>query len=322
MSETVDALLQPLEPRLRAGLAWFLDRRDTEIVWPPLLDDGTRLASKAKAIYKPEWTEYALSVRQNLNSPYPDRDPVLHADGSWTYDYYQENLDETQRDGPFTNAALLANKLDRVPVAVWRQISPKPNSKYRILGLGLVTGWQGGYFTIRGFPPSGELVSADKADEVEKTLTAQAETMAADDFDPAGSDGLRERELRSIARRRGQPGFRKKLLKAYGAACAISGCKDAGVLDAAHIAPHRGIESNHIQNGLLLRTDLHTLFDVGLLSIDPADMKVRVAPSVVSTEYRALDGRALRLPRDAAQRPSKKALAKHWTEASADWTPQ
>src|SRR5271155_3471993 len=41
------------------------------------------------------------------------------------------------------------------------------------------------------------------------------------------------------------------------------------LLEAAHISPYRGLQSNHPQNGLLLRADLHSLFDLGMLAVDP-----------------------------------------------------
>ena len=55
------------------------------------------------------------------------------------------------------------------------------------------------------------------------------------------------------------------------------GCDVVAVLKATHIMPYRGEETNHPSNGLLLRADLHTLFDVGLLTIDPKTMTVRLA---------------------------------------------
>src|SRR5258708_5962168 len=63
-----------------------------------LLSATEKLASKAKGIYKPEWTKYALSIRQSLLSPYPDQDPIVRSDGTWSYLYFQENIDPNARD--------------------------------------------------------------------------------------------------------------------------------------------------------------------------------------------------------------------------------
>ncbi|WP_200883691.1 HNH endonuclease [Archangium violaceum] len=52
---------------------------------------------------------------------------------------------------------------------------------------------------------------------------------------------------------------------AYGGRCALTDCEEPRVLEAAHIFPYHGPQTNHVTNGLLLRADLHVLFDLGLL---------------------------------------------------------
>jgi HNH endonuclease len=99
-------------------------------------------------------------------------------------------------------------------------------------------------------------------------------------FDPSDITDGRRRVMASIAQRQGQPAFRWGLLQIYGSSCAFSNCVVSHVLDAAHIVPYRGVHTNHPQNGLLLRTDLHTLFDLGLLAVDTQDMTIIVAPSL------------------------------------------
>jgi hypothetical protein len=76
-------------------------------------------------------------------------------------------------------------------------------------------------------------------------------------FDPMGIKDARQRMFSSIVRRQGQPAFRKQLLVAYKGQCAITGCEVESVLEAAHIVPYMGLETNHPGNGLLLRADLH-----------------------------------------------------------------
>ncbi|MBZ9963739.1 HNH endonuclease [Mesorhizobium sp. BR1-1-2] len=127
-------------------------------------------------------------------------------------------------------------------------------------------------------------------------------------FDPSEVNDARERVLKTIARRRGQKPFRDKLLKAYGGKCAISGCAVTDVLEAAHIYPYRGDHTNVASNGVLLRSDLHTLFDCGLLEIDPTTMRVVVSERLTGSEYQAFHGRPIRSPTDPRERPSAKAL--------------
>src|SRR5690606_37088412 len=76
-----------------------------------------------------------------------------------------------------------------------------------------------------------------------------------------------EQVLRVI--REGQAAFRKCLIDHYGAACMVTGTAQAGVIDAAHIIPYGGTSTNSLCNGLLLRKDIHALFDGGWLTIGP-----------------------------------------------------
>lgn len=130
-------------------------------------------------------------------------------------------------------------------------------------------------------------------------------------FDPAEIRGGRERILSSIVRRRGQPLFRRRLLEAYGGQCAISGCTLEAVLEAAHIVPYQGPETNDSRNGLLLRADLHTLFDLYLIAIDAASLTVLISPQVAGTCYAGYAGKRIRMPADRERQPSRKALKDH-----------
>ena len=114
-----------------------------------------------------------------------------------------------------------------------------------------------------------------------------------------------------IVRRRGQPQFRKTLLEAYAGRCAFSDFDGEAALEAAHIIPYRGDTTHHPSNGLLLRADLHTLFDLGLLSVDTAAMTILASPKLASTMYAGLAGRTVRLPLIAAYRQSIVALNDH-----------
>ena len=144
-------------------------------------------------------------------------------------------------------------------------------------------------------------------------FTAAQELAEAEGYfnDPENPEDARERIVASIVRRRGQPKFRKRLLEAYNGRCAITDCDAEAALEAAHISPYRGEYTNHASNGLLLRADIHTLFDLYLLSIDPETKKVLVAPSLAKTYYGDLADNHLRLPEDEAFTPDKKALEQH-----------
>jgi putative restriction endonuclease len=310
------AELQPLLNRLperhRIALTWFVDHVGMDHGWPQPLPDGTFLATKAKGIYKPEWSEHALSVRQSLGGRYPDHDPVYRPDGTWVYRYFQENPNPNQRDDEFTNVALMRCLSDKVPVGVMRQVRPKPNPQYRILGVALVAGWNDGYFTFEGFSPAGASQDPPPAAEMSSLLQANEQQCSQQGvFDPHNIQDARQRTLASIVCRRGQPQFRRDLIEAYHGQCAISGCDAVEALEASHIIPYMGPDTNHPTNGLLLRGDLHTLFDLGLMAVNSETMTVIVSPVLMGTIYGEFNGQEIRLPDAIDRRPSRDALAEH-----------
>jgi hypothetical protein len=99
---------------------------------------------------------------------------------------------------------------------------------------------------------------------------------------------------RAIVERRGQKRFRGRVLRHFEGRCVVSGCDVEAVLEAAHIESHADGGNYALGNGLLLRADLHTLFDLGLMSFDAVgdDLLVAFAPHVRRSDaYRALHGR-------------------------------
>jgi len=124
----------------------------------------------------------------------------------------------------------------------------------------------------------------------------------------AVDDDVAEKRLAAITRRRGQPAFRKRLLYLYDHKCAVTGVDVDMVLDAAHIVSHATSGDNSSDNGILLRSDLHDLFDAGLLVIDPDSFRVCIDDSVTAAEYRRLDECVLRERVDGSQ-PNSEYLA-------------
>lgn len=135
-------------------------------------------------------------------------------------------------------------------------------------------------------------------------------------FDPDGIKDARDRVYSSIVRRRGQSKFRNELIAAYGGKCAITGSDVLDVLEAAHVHPYRGAATNVTPNGLLLRADIHTLFDLYLISVDPETRTVCVAPKLAGTTYGELQGVTLRNPIGSQHVISQEALAWHWGQCS------
>lgn len=120
----------------------------------------------------------------------------------------------------------------------------------------------------------------------------------------------RTRTMSAIVQRRGQGPFRERLLDAYGRRCAITACAAVEALEAAHIVPYAGEPTNRVDNGLLLRSDIHTLFDLGLLWVDVDTMTVRVARAL-RADYGQYHGQALTLPARTTDRPHLEHLRSH-----------
>jgi putative restriction endonuclease len=143
----------------------------------------------------------------------------------------------------------------------------------------------------------------------------EPEEFATPSFELIGQN-MRTWEERAFAVREGQGVFRIRVLDAYGRRCAVTGEHTLPVLDAAHIQPYLGPASNHIQNGLSLRADLHRLFDLGYVTVTP-DLRFGVSRKLKDDfengrVYYELQGKPLVVvPSRREARPSRSALEWH-----------
>ena len=134
------------------------------------------------------------------------------------------------------------------------------------------------------------------------------EHSSVEQFDPKDSFGGKTFKMRNLANRLGQRKFREALLSAYEGTCAITGSTEISALQAAHISPYDGSKTNSVQNGILLRADIHNLFDLGLIAIDPKTFLVIVSDRVADPTYRAFNNTKIKLPEKSRQQPSRLAL--------------
>lgn len=122
-----------------------------------------------------------------------------------------------------------------------------------------------------------------------------------------------KRVWRSVLERKGQSEFKTALLSAYQHQCAISQTSVVGALEAAHIRPHSKRGNMSESNGLLLRSDLHKLFDLNLIAINPSDYTIHLAPSLKGdATYGEYEGCVIRMPQDKTHYPSQEALTERW----------
>jgi putative restriction endonuclease len=118
-----------------------------------------------------------------------------------------------------------------------------------------------------------------------------------------------------VAPRLGQGIFRAVVTDAYERRCAITGERVLPVLQAAHIRPFAQEGPHRVQNGLLLRSDLHTLFDRGYVTVAP-DLRIEVSRRLHEDfengrDYYSLRGRELRTPASITSRPAREFLVWH-----------
>lgn len=168
--------------------------------------------------------------------------------------------------------------------------------------------------------PSEEILnklSSGYPPEIDEITTAQEKLEEEEFFTPKTIKEAKERITISIARRQGQSKFRQTLLEIYNNRCAITGCDAQPALEAAHIIPYIETENNHPSNGLLLRGDLHTLFDLYLITINPETMQINLAPELHHTSYGELHRKPLELPKNQSYWPKKGYL--QWRCEQCEW---
>ncbi|MCY4143863.1 MAG: HNH endonuclease [Gammaproteobacteria bacterium] len=118
-----------------------------------------------------------------------------------------------------------------------------------------------------------------------------------------------------VVPRVGQSTFRHDVVENYGRRCALTRERTLPVLEAAHIKPYKHGGEHAISNGLLLRRDIHRLFDLGYVTIDN-QMKLVVSGRIREEfengrDYYRLEGKELWVPSVAQRQPSRESLEWH-----------
>lgn len=267
-------------------------------------DAGIYIPGTSLVSYK-RGRKYALSVHSSGSGLYNDRKPIHLADGTWVLDYAAHSGSDSSQN---YNGSLMNCLTDGVPVGVM----VREATGYRILGLAFVERFNSAtnMFTLHGpITDKSESEGAfafpgfDDLTDDERSVLAEI-----DDTD--------ERKLVKAeqVRREQQDAFRKSLLNAYEGACAITETDVPQVLQAAHINPYRGRKSQVVNNGILLRSEMHLLYDAHLVSIAPDTLKISLSDRLRGTTYATLTSSHLRLPRNEASHPNRNLLAAHYEQ--------
>ncbi|WP_116600051.1 HNH endonuclease [Primorskyibacter marinus] len=130
---------------------------------------------------------------------------------------------------------------------------------------------------------SGGFQKTDQEDPIGEAIERNLDDIEAE---------LPRRKQSWIKPRPGQAEFRRQSLERHGGKCAFTGTGVEEVLEAAHVIPHTGAaEFERPENNLLLRRDIHALFDLFLLSIEPGTGTVLVSTQLNGSPYEDLQGK-------------------------------
>ncbi len=121
---------------------------------------------------------------------------------------------------------------------------------------------------------------------------------------------------RPVAPRLGQGTFRALVTEAYARRCAVTGERTLPVLEAAHIRPYGEGGEHALGNGLLLRSDLHRLYDGGYVTVDPDEQRLLVSRRIREEfengrHYYALEGQKIAAPQKGFSPPEAGNLRYH-----------
>lgn len=132
---------------------------------------------------------------------------------------------------------------------------------------------------------------------------------------PGMSEGERFGRPQLVRPRLGQGAFRVLVTDVYGRRCAVTQERTLPALEAAHIRPYSAGGAHEVSNGLLLRRDIHSLFDAGYVTVTPGlnfEVSRRIREEFENgRHYYALHGQRIAAPDGVDRRPDPGALAWH-----------
>lgn len=318
---TIERAAKLVPPEYIEAWNWFIENEGQHIPALPMgryRPEGMELPLARQAgIYCPSYENlpskgagkesYVLSVHSEGQSIYPDHEKLDRPDGTWILDYHeQQGLDRSQD----YNRKLLRCMEDGIPVGV--MVRSRKGKGYTVLGLAFVEQYNSAthMFTFHG-PVNEATVRDGLYATFSPTDVKPDELSALKDLD--GADERKRAVAERVVRER-QDKFRKALLEAYGNACAITDIAVPEVLQAAHIDPYRGRRSQIASNGILLRADIHLLYDSDLITIEPGTHRVRASARLKQTPYMRFDQARIREPESSRDVPDDELLELHYKE--------
>jgi putative restriction endonuclease len=159
---------------------------------------------------------------------------------------------------------------------------------------------------------TGKQLYEQVADRLRRTTEESSRTPAVE----AVVQGPRYGAPRPVAPRLGQGTFRALVTEAYARRCAVTGERTLPVLEAAHIRPYGTGGEHALGNGLMLRSDLHRLYDGGYVTVDPDERRLLVSRRIREEfengrHYYALEGQRIAAPQKGFAPPDTNNLRYH-----------
>ncbi|MEW2417949.1 HNH endonuclease [Streptomyces sp. NPDC046866] len=158
---------------------------------------------------------------------------------------------------------------------------------------GLLTGAQ--LRSLCDSPKSQQSLRPFDWDRMRAAILATGQPTSVEITDAARQAAIPGGHKTTVVRARvGQATFRRRLLIDHGQVCAFTGPAPAAALEAAHLYSYAADGQHHPDGGLLLRRDLHRLFDLGLIAVNPASLTLDVSPQLAGfTAYTQLHGQTV-----------------------------
>lgn len=248
-------------------------------------------------------------MHNSKRGAYPDVPPLYLEDGAWVFKYSSQSASvDNGRDQRYSQKMINCMECG-VPVGVFFAT----DAGYKVLGLAFVERYEpeNGWFVLHGPVHKGGPDARFCPD-----MSYMKDDPIAAEF--SGASASDEEKVRYALRREriGQQRFRTQLFEAYTGRCAVSGCNVDEALEAAHIENYSGPKSQVVSNGILLRRDLHSLFDAHLISFELVRGDYQLCGSYLlqHTDYAAFAGSVLREPDEHRLRPNTRFLEAHRAE--------
>lgn len=308
------AILAELARYTGQRVSWRFIKQTSEFI--PQID---RFHNLITGIFKPVWSEYALSIVISLQNPYEHKDEVIFLeDGRWLMTY-------SPRVGGLRipdNRALMRCMSDAVPLGVFKQLTDKTDklygSTYQVLGLGIITNYDAGadVFVVE----SANHTAIEKVTGVIKEEAVRYEVQLyaqlTNEFRPFIAE---ETVTYTISAPKRSEGFRRVVLQEYAYTCAVCGAKfrldNLVEATAAHIVPKHQQGTDDPRNGLSLCHTHHWAFDNGIFTL--SDEYTILLSSVVQQaetsqfELVNMAGHPMLLPAHEMVKPHPDALQWH-----------